>query len=117
MSLVAGETASSNRAQHRGSRDSSFLQGLTRVSAVRVPFLSCATKALQATRADPQLAERRRRADRAFDLLEKACPKLFSPGGVYTDHLNPTLRRALHEYRRIPVGIERDCRVSGMAVR
>jgi hypothetical protein len=25
--------------------------------------------------------------------LEKACPKLFSPGGVYTDDLNQTLRR------------------------
>lgn len=56
-------------------------------------FLSCATRALDPTRNNPELAQRRLKADRAFDLLEKTCPKLFSPAGIYTDHLNQKLRR------------------------
>jgi hypothetical protein len=56
-------------------------------------FLSCATKPVEKGRVDPQLAERRTKVDRAFDLLEKGCPRLFSPAGIYTNQLNRVLIR------------------------
>ncbi|HMF29209.1 MAG TPA: hypothetical protein VKE42_10585, partial [Candidatus Cybelea sp.] len=65
----------------------------TRVRDADTIFLSCGTKPLDGSRVDPQLVERRSKADRAFDILEAACPKLFSPVGIYTSHLNQMLLR------------------------
>ena len=56
-------------------------------------FLSCGTVPRKAIGEAGDLTERRSRVDRVFDLLEKACPKLFSPAGAYTDHVNEKLRR------------------------
>jgi len=56
-------------------------------------FLTCATRPLRAASEDPRLTERRTKDDRAFALLEAACPRLFNPAGAYTDHYYDRLLR------------------------
>ena len=56
-------------------------------------FLTCATIPVEAAGNSAQSAERLARVDRAFDMLEAHCPRLFSPARPYTDHMNTSLSR------------------------
>jgi hypothetical protein len=56
-------------------------------------FMTCATRPAATLADDPQLAERRAKVDRAFDRLEAACPRAFSPSGPYTVQIYGSLRR------------------------
>ncbi|MCI0348522.1 MAG: glycosyltransferase 87 family protein, partial [Acidobacteriales bacterium] len=57
-------------------------------------FLTCATEPLESSAVNQRLAERRARADRAFAMLEAMCPRVFSPAGAYTEHVNEQLGRS-----------------------
>lgn len=56
-------------------------------------FMTCATISDETAGHSAESTERRARADRAFDMLEAQCPALFSPAGVYTDHMNASFSR------------------------
>ncbi|MFH0342965.1 MAG: hypothetical protein ACHBNF_12730 [Chromatiales bacterium] len=57
-------------------------------------FLTCATEPLENSGANQQFAERRARANRVFGMLEAMCPRVFSPAGAYTEHVNKRLARS-----------------------
>src|SRR5262249_57470264 len=56
-------------------------------------FLTCATVASEQSVDPADSSDARARVDRAFDLLEQQCKRLFNPAGPYTDHLNTTFSR------------------------
>jgi hypothetical protein len=57
-------------------------------------YLSCATVPSPDAAESPELAARRAKDDRAFAILEAACPRSFEPAGAYTDHVNAKLGRS-----------------------
>ncbi|MEO8303952.1 MAG: hypothetical protein ABI724_07520 [Betaproteobacteria bacterium] len=57
-------------------------------------YLTCGTVPLRDAIDTPEFKERQAKTDRAFAILEATCPRLFSPAGMVTDHVNSKLGRA-----------------------
>ena len=56
-------------------------------------YLTCGTMPVEKMDHDAQSDELRKRVDRAFDMIEAHCPRLVSPPGTYTDHVDTAFVR------------------------